>query len=435
MLLLELIQYGMCFLEVFLCYHIINIFCGDRIGKKRTNIWIVVFSFMLATVVDMNRDVFLFSGKILIFSVIFISLTGALFLWGRTWLVFFIAGFSQCSLALLDMLAVSMISVVCSHPDLGGHILLQLSVERIIALLISRMIMMIAYFVLVRSGLYELDWKRRQGVILFIMVLLEVAMAGYFQKVYFQDISLESVSYLTLSMLVILLLAILFGVYLLYINFKKDSNFVIMKNELLERNYLNLCKVYKDNEILFHDMKNHLTIIRQYAEDSKNVELVGYLDNISSPLQFTYLHKWTGNRIIDIILNQKKMEAEKSGIRFEIKAEELGESALKESDLCAIFSNLLDNSIEACERMKSGDKWICLSIRQKNQIFLISVKNSCNRQPVIEQGRLQTCKLGGGLHGLGMESIRNSVEKYNGVLKYHGNDVQFDVAITLFGDA
>ena len=88
-------------------------------------------------------------------------------------------------------------------------------------------------------------------------------------------------------------------------------------------------------------------------------------------------------------------------------------------DITTIFGNLLDNAIEAAEKLEGG-KYISIKIGSYHKMIAASIENNCgevkwkNGFPVSAKGK-------GG--GIGLLNVQSSVKKYDGnlILKSDGN--------------
>lgn len=82
----------------------------------------------------------------------------------------------------------------------------------------------------------------------------------------------------------------------------------------------------------------------------------------------------TGNAVSDVIINDKCRRAEKAGIRFEADFRHGGEIPV--FDMGIILNNLLDNAIEACEKLETGKGFIRLSLKRKKQLLLLESRTA-----------------------------------------------------------
>ena len=103
---------------------------------------------------------------------------------------------------------------------------------------------------------------------------------------------------------------------------------------------------------------------------------------------------------------------------------------MEKEDINVIFSNAIINAIEACEKIKEGPRQIKIKAGRNLDDILIYVKNTVSRER--EKGKLSTSKKNRIMHGIGLTSIQEAVEKYNGYVSIIEEDGTFQLAI-LFG--
>lgn len=208
-----------------------------------------------------------------------------------------------------------------------------------------------------------------------------------------------------------------------------------MKNEqaeLLEKDYTELNNAYATNAKLFHDFHNHIEMIRQLVSDEKYADAIGYLDELQAPVKELTDSKWTGDNTIDYLINTKVASANKNNVDIQIQIEYPRHANLKSADMCAIIGNLMDNALEAVNKVSDDDKrFINLTIRRINQILVIKVENGYEAELRTIDGQLKTTKTEGGIHGWGIKSVRAAVEKYEGTVQIAQEDQIFKVVATL----
>ena len=133
---------------------------------------------------------------------------------------------------------------------------------------------------------------------------------------------------------------------------------------------------------------------------------------------------------MNAILNSKYQEAREKGIVFVVKINDLSNLRIEDEDIVLILSNLLNNAIEAseqCEKPVIKMKFV----KDEHQI-IISVANTYSREPVIEGNRYITTKTEeADRHGIGLENIKETVEKYDGSCVIRHDDKNFKVAILI----
>lgn len=119
----------------------------------------------------------------------------------------------------------------------------------------------------------------------------------------------------------------------------------------------------------------------------------------------------TGNTALDAVLSSKKSVAEHKGIDFDINlriAEKLNADPV---DLCMILGNALDNAIEACEKLQTGEKHIILDLRQQGNILFCQIANTALPP---HDPSLSTSKPDKENHGYGLANLTAALRKYDG---------------------
>ena len=202
--------------------------------------------------------------------------------------------------------------------------------------------------------------------------------------------------------------------------------------ELLERDYTALNNAYAVNARLFHDLHNHIGVLRRLLSHSKTEEAIQYLDALKAPIAEITDTVWTGDEAADYLIGSKAAAAKAAGISFRVQAEFPRRADIKSVDLCAILGNLLDNALEAAGQVPDPNRrFITLTIRRIHQMLVIKAENSFSIPPVREKDSLKTTKTGGGLHGWGLKSVQSASEKYDGILQTSCTGDTFTAVVTL----
>ncbi|HBA47318.1 MAG TPA: hypothetical protein DCZ91_05875 [Lachnospiraceae bacterium] len=107
--------------------------------------------------------------------------------------------------------------------------------------------------------------------------------------------------------------------------------------------------------------------------------------------------------------------------------------ALSSVEICALFSNLLDNAIEANRKCPAGmERRISLLCARREKMLMISLSNSMEKEPKSQEHRhAETAGQDRKLHGFGMRSIRKVVDSYHGNMKTDMRDNEYSTVIYL----
>ena len=188
-----------------------------------------------------------------------------------------------------------------------------------------------------------------------------------------------------------------------------------------------------------HEMKNHLTNIKGLAGSGSYEEMEQYITRMDESMNVFEMSVRTGNAVTDVIVNDKQKAAEKLGIRFRSDFVYPASDRYNAYDIAIIVNNLLQNALEACGRMASGEKYISLSGSRKNRFFLISVKNSFEGEVVFDKSTnlpvsTKAPEVSGGpapLHGIGLSNVRREAAKYLGNVDIKVRKNEFSVTVLL----
>ena len=185
-----------------------------------------------------------------------------------------------------------------------------------------------------------------------------------------------------------------------------------------------------------HEMKNHMANIKGLAGAGEYGEIEDYvrrMDETMQKLEYKYV---TGNAVTDVIINDKCRRAEKAGIRFDADFRYGGEIPV--FDMGIILNNLLDNAIEACEKLETGKGFVRLSLKRKKQFLILYVENSFDGAVPVSKGSplpptTKQSILPGIIteHGIGLENVRDIAERYFGGVNIKVKGDVFHVTVML----
>ena len=234
--------------------------------------------------------------------------------------------------------------------------------------------------------------------------------------------------------LIFILCAVLLMLYLilsiLYREIKNENTMLdALQNNLQSQNE-KLQTFYNQKNQQVHDVKHVMIYLRNCLENGKTEEALAQVCNFTEDLTKMERKVWTGFSYLDFVLNCKKLEMDEKRIDFELEVD-LYEIPLKDSELGVMLGNLLDNAIEAAEKCVLSKRKIFLRLCNPNEMFLLCLQNSSTRRPIIIEDRFVTSKEDKHAHGLGVESAKRIVEKYNGNITFQYDDEHFEVDILI----
>lgn len=202
---------------------------------------------------------------------------------------------------------------------------------------------------------------------------------------------------------------------------KKENAFFLYYNETKQKN---------DKLIrIKHDIKNELQIAYAMMDKDKKVS-TKILNELNDKLEDIKIINFSKNAILNTILTLKKMEIKNSGINLEIEIDKTVDFNMEEIDICDLFSNILDNSIEATKKCNCENRFIKFCIAKKNDYIIIKCENTY--KGVLKKnsyGNYITTKQEEKQHGYGINIIKNIVDKYNGEINFITKNNIFKIVI------
>lgn len=196
---------------------------------------------------------------------------------------------------------------------------------------------------------------------------------------------------------------------------KSEENVLKEKIDMQYKYYLNLQESQNKVKKLYHDMNNHILCINSMSTDKEDINK--YIDNIRKELnQFKEVHN-TGNMILDIILNEKQNICNENNIDLTCDVNFSKCNFIEMTDVCSIFSNILDNAIEACNKTSMDKKYIKIRGTLVKSYYVIRCENSKINKLEIKNSKIITSKKDKFIHGIGLKSVKSSLKKYNGDLE------------------
>lgn len=203
-----------------------------------------------------------------------------------------------------------------------------------------------------------------------------------------------------------------------------------VRNAAVEQQYIELNRSYEYYRHLVHDEKHILCYLKECLETGKAKEALAFIENSQKSIADRSRSFWTGITTLDFMLNIKKRKMDSVHIEFFLEAK-VSEIPMEDADFIVALGNLLDNAIEAAEQCQKENRKIWMSSQNINEMFLMTLKNTCETQPVEKNNKFVTHKKNADRHGLGVESVRRIMDKYQGEISFDYKSGFFEVSIII----
>lgn len=376
------------------------------------------------------NSIAMFSYYTIIVGLLYASIT-AFFLYRTKYMMLFsIGAFYLLCLGCVDAVIITAVYNLWPNNNSFLEFVTTIGVPRTFMLIASKGAWLIAYSFL-KKFFYRISLKIDQTY-----TVLAISCAGFIGFVFLtnQTVAAFHSSLTGVWLLVVILLALLFFIGYLVVVRKEEKmklDFSEVRNQLLEENYQSINRIYAGNSKLYHDLNNHLNVLYQMLDSGNADDARQYIEEISKPVKKLSNTIWTGENVVDVIINSKTGQMKELGIRYHINVEFPKNMDIQPHDICTILANLLDNAIEAAGKLEDPGE-ISLTIRRIHHFLMIQVSNSCDAATKDFVHFPETTKPDRKLHGWGLPSVMEAVEKYHGTLKCIREGNTFIVRILLF---
>lgn len=219
-----------------------------------------------------------------------------------------------------------------------------------------------------------------------------------------------------------------------YLSKKNLELMQIHEQEKSERQHYELTKQYIQTLRYWkHDYQNHLAVISK-LNNAKNYEQLNlYINQLTTETAKNLPLVSSGNSIVDAVVSAKLHHASEQNITFSYQIYLLEmELPLSDIQFASILSNLLDNAIEACKRIKNpATTYITLEIKPYQQMFYLKIKNSSDGNYQYDpNGNFKTLK-SSPEHGLGLKRTMQTITNAGGFLHFEALDTSFTATALL----
>lgn len=206
----------------------------------------------------------------------------------------------------------------------------------------------------------------------------------------------------------------------------------MQKDEYDAEYYKMLDEQYERQRILVHDVKNHMQAINGLATEGKAEEIQRYIENWGCDKALQKQVRYCHNAILNIIIAEVTHDCSESGIVFNCDIRDKSVDFIDDTDISALFGNLLSNAFEAAKDSEEKLIELYIKIKPDQKTTSIKISNSCKGPPVKnERGLFVSHKEDKEKHGLGQKSIKRIIKKYGGTSEtyYDDDEKRFEMLI------
>lgn len=197
-----------------------------------------------------------------------------------------------------------------------------------------------------------------------------------------------------------------------------------------------------ENRKLLHDVRQHVRTVTELAAQVKSEpetaavqsELMRYLEALPDAIQpgsAISPGAYCNRAAVDALLQFYHAAAQHLHIRSQLAFTIPEGLPISDVEWCALLGNLLENAIEGCKTCPEAERSISIQVRAAESTFFLKVENSYDGSFRRVGSHFLSRKRGSEQLGIGLESVRQTIESHQGTLDIYPLQKTFRVGITL----
>ena len=330
--------------------------------------------------------------------------------------------------------SLALISVFVFGADTGTSSIIDDSFAALTAMIFFLILLLFVY--LRKNHLSHIGLADLPIPVYIVMIILIFCTGNLENAVWYKSGDTRADVYSVIVMIFVLIICAMV-IFINKQNFSMENMISVLNNQMADMTGYYREMNDKENELrkIRHDTRNHLQAIHSLVSDGKNEDAAEYIEKIDGMYQKTSRSFDTGNFLADALLSSKSKEAEKSDISIDFSGI-IPHEKIDDVDLVILLSNMLDNAIEASEKLP-GNKAIRIESKYLKGMWVITMKNPVAAPVQIVMDHIATTKDDKKLHGIGLINMENVAAKYNGMIKFANENSEFIVraGLELWGES
>lgn len=211
----------------------------------------------------------------------------------------------------------------------------------------------------------------------------------------------------------------------------KNMELLYQKSRAENINLQYMNKIDKDNRAFLHDVNKFIHTAVNMMDNGENKELKEIAEHLGIRIEQLKNYSYCTEPILNSILCERKFVTESKAISYRVKlANNLHIGFIEDLDLISIVGNLLDNAIEAAEKVEKNKYVICkMYMGNEGHLLVMEFYNSYVLPVIKERERYISTKRNPENHGIGLHTVGKLVEKYGGAMRIEAGGEEFSVKI------
>lgn len=182
------------------------------------------------------------------------------------------------------------------------------------------------------------------------------------------------------------------------------------------------------------DLCAHLDTLQKLGEQHDSDAQHAFITSVLTDLQRPDIGVQSGNLLVDSIVRDAISRMRASGIRVSAQLSPLPETlALDDLELCSLLSNVLNNALEACQRLpESIERQVDIHLSIRQGALLLLVRNTCEHASETARRAFHLSSKRVGQGGLGLRALRAIAHSHGGELSLEPDASDSSISVRIY---
>lgn len=291
-------------------------------------------------------------------------------------------------------------------------------IERIITLIFSKLILFLAYKIILLVSKKNKPKLKQGEWIAFSVIFASTLLSG----ICIYDIRLDGktsdniVSFIfpTFGLIVINIVSF-YMISRISKEHRENMQLTLLNVQVKEQesSLREIKSLYGEMRKIKHDLEGQYGCLSELLANEKYEQATQYLQSIKMPSFTSLVSVSTNNDVLNAILGYLSNKCNASGIHLKYNISSDNIDVFSPADVSVILTNLVNNAFEASIQNNTSE--IFLELFEQQNYFCIIVKNPITKSVLLKNPELKTTKPDKSVHGFGIESVKMLAEKYDGI--------------------
>jgi hypothetical protein len=291
---------------------------------------------------------------------------------------------------------------------------MEFGIERVTAMIVSKILEIFTLCLIYRISSNQVLAVVSKTVTVMVMC---ICIAVTFMTIFFMSnyvmgsyVEISVLFYLAISLSVVLFVMYFMLFAVTDLDRQQKLKMMQLQNTMLQKSLEETKQSYTYWERRIHDYKNVVLCLDSMMENNDYISVCKYLKREISHLQKGHHTVNSGNTLVDSLLNAKWLVADNNEIFFSIQGKVEKQLPIPEIAFGRLLGNLIDNAIEGAKCCKC-ESYVEVVLFQTEYYLSLVISNSSVEKKIDFWNSSKRDKK---LHGIGLNSVRDIVEEYEG---------------------